>query len=96
MITCSRHSFLENCPWEAVQEDHIQVDLADPDNTVGAIAVMKERLKEQGGRLNALIKQCGDLTQGDEGRRLRIIETDHDWLKVFQLNFLPRSCSPAD
>ena len=96
MITCSRHSFLENCPWEAVQEDHIQVDLADPDNTVGASAVMKERLKEQSGRLNALIKQCGDLTQGDEGRRLRIIETDHDWLKVFQLNFLPRSCSPAD
>jgi len=67
MITCSRHSFLENCPWEAVQEDHIQVDLADPDNTVGAIAVIKERLKEQSGRLNALIKQCGDLTQG--GRR---------------------------
>jgi len=31
MITCSRPSFLENCPWEAVQEDHIQVDLADPD-----------------------------------------------------------------
>ena len=31
VITCSRHPFPENCPWEAGPEDHIQVDLADPD-----------------------------------------------------------------
>ena len=55
VITCSRHGFPENCPWEAGEEDHIQVDLAAPDSTLRAIAVMKERLKAQGGRLNALI-----------------------------------------
>ena len=30
VITCSRHPFPENCPWEMGPEDHIQVDLADP------------------------------------------------------------------
>jgi NAD(P)-dependent dehydrogenase (short-subunit alcohol dehydrogenase family) len=34
VITCSRHGFPEDCPWEAGPEDHIQVDLADPDNTM--------------------------------------------------------------
>jgi len=28
---------------------------SDPDNSLEAIAVMKERLKAQGGRLNALV-----------------------------------------
>ena len=34
VITCSRHPFPENCPWEMGPEDHIQVDLADPDSTL--------------------------------------------------------------
>ena len=34
VITCSRHPFPENCPWEAGPEDHIQVDLADPEDTL--------------------------------------------------------------
>src|SRR5438445_173683 len=34
VITCSRHPFPENCPWEMGPEDHIQVDLADPDTTI--------------------------------------------------------------
>src|SRR5438477_8135 len=38
VITCSRHPFPENCPWEMGPEDHIQVDLADPANTQHAIA----------------------------------------------------------
>ena len=33
VITCSRHAFPENCPWEMGPEDHIQVDLADPEDT---------------------------------------------------------------
>ena len=56
VITCSRHGVPEDCPWEAGPEDHIQVDLANPDNTLEAIAVIKERLKAQGGRLSALVK----------------------------------------
>jgi len=88
VITCSRHGFPEDCPWEAGPEDHIQVDLADPDNTMQAIAVMKERLKAQGGRLNALVNNAAISPKGEGGARLGSIETDHrDWMQVFQLNF---------
>src|SRR5882724_7487218 len=63
VISCSRHHFPEDCPWEAGPEDHIQVDLGDPDNTIRAIAEMKDRLRAQGGRL----QQYGDLAQGGGG-----------------------------
>src|SRR5260370_28123619 len=43
-ITCSRHPFPENCPWEAGPEDHIQVDLLNPDSTEQAINETKRRL----------------------------------------------------
>jgi NAD(P)-dependent dehydrogenase (short-subunit alcohol dehydrogenase family) len=88
VITCSRHGFPENCPWEAGPEDHIQVDLADADDTIKAVAVMRERLKAQGGRLHALVSNAGISPKGDGGRRLGTIETGHrDWMKVFQVNF---------
>jgi NAD(P)-dependent dehydrogenase (short-subunit alcohol dehydrogenase family) len=88
VITCSRHGFPENCPWEAGEEDHIQVDLAATDSTLRAIAVMKERLKAQGGRLNALVNNAAISPKGEEGRRLSSLETDHrDWMTVFQVNF---------
>jgi NAD(P)-dependent dehydrogenase (short-subunit alcohol dehydrogenase family) len=88
VITCSRHGFPEDCPWEAGPDDHIQVDLADPDNTLQAIAVMKERLKAQGGRLNALVNNAAISPKGEGGARLGSIETDHrDWMQVFQVNF---------
>ena len=34
VITCSRQPFPENCPWEAGPEDHLQIDLAVPDDVV--------------------------------------------------------------
>ena len=48
VITCSRHPFPENCPWEAGPEDHIQVDLADPAGLEEAVQVIAAVLKEQG------------------------------------------------
>jgi NAD(P)-dependent dehydrogenase (short-subunit alcohol dehydrogenase family) len=87
VITCSRHGFAEDCPWEAGPDEHIQVDLADPDNTMRAIAVMKERLKAQ-GRLNALVNNAAISPKGEGGARRGSIETDHrDWMQVFQVNF---------
>ena len=44
VITCSRHAFPENCPWEMGPEDHLQVDLSDPDDTRSGIAETKQRL----------------------------------------------------
>jgi len=59
VITCSRHAFPENCPWEMGPEDHIQVDLASTDDTMRAIAEIQERLEPDGSRLDALVNNAG-------------------------------------
>lgn len=88
VITCSRHAFPENCPWEMGPEDHIQVDLADPADTSRAIDEMRARLKEQGARLNALVNNAGISPKGCDGQRLGSIDTRlEDWQSVFQVNF---------
>ncbi len=88
VITCSRHPFPENCPWEAGPEDHIQVDLADPDNTRAAIAEMKERLKADGSRLNALVNNAAISPKTPGGGRMGAIDTEiEDWRRVFNVNF---------
>src|SRR5438093_662664 len=45
VITCSRHAFPEVCPWGAGPEDHIEVDLADHDDTTRAISEIRRRLE---------------------------------------------------
>jgi NAD(P)-dependent dehydrogenase (short-subunit alcohol dehydrogenase family) len=88
VITCSRHSFPENCPWEMGPEDHIQVDLANPEDTIKAVAEMRVRLQQQGGRLNALVNNAAISPKGPNGSRLGSIETQlDDWQHVFQVNF---------
>jgi NAD(P)-dependent dehydrogenase (short-subunit alcohol dehydrogenase family) len=88
VITCSRHAFPEDCPWEAGPEDHIQVDLADPENTAEAINEIHERLKDQGGRLNALVNNAAISPKGEGGSRLGVFDTSQElWYKVFQVNF---------
>jgi NAD(P)-dependent dehydrogenase (short-subunit alcohol dehydrogenase family) len=88
VITCSRHSFPENCPWEMGPEDHIQVDLADSAGTEHAIAEMRQRLEAQGSRLNALVNNAAISPKGPDGSRLDTIATPiEDWQKVFQVNF---------
>jgi NAD(P)-dependent dehydrogenase (short-subunit alcohol dehydrogenase family) len=88
VISCSRHAFPEDCPWEAGPEDHIQVDLADPDSTLRAVAEVKDRLKAQGSRLNALVNNAGISPKGEGGSRLGAIDTRlEDWQHVFQVNF---------
>ena len=88
VITCSRHPFPENCPWEMGPEDHIQVDLSDAADTLKAIPEMRERLKAQGSRLNALVNNAGISPKGEAGSRLGTIETRlEDWQHVFQVNF---------
>src|SRR5919106_3246379 len=75
VITCSRHPFPEDCPWEAGPEDHIQVDLADPKDTERAISEMRERLKDQQGRLNALVNNAAISPKLPGGQRMNTIKT---------------------
>lgn len=86
VITCSRHAFPEDCPWEAGPEDHIQVDLSDPEDTMAAIAEVRGRLET--GRLEALVNNAGISPKGPEGARLGCFDTDlATWGQVFQVNF---------
>jgi NAD(P)-dependent dehydrogenase (short-subunit alcohol dehydrogenase family) len=87
VITCSRHAFPEECPWEMGPEDHIQVDLANPDATEEAIKEIKNRL--EGNLLHALVNNAGISPKGEGGKRLGTLETTvTDWRHVFQVNFL--------
>ena len=87
VITCSRHAFPENCPWEMGPEDHIQVDLANPDDTRSAIDEIKQRLESR--ELHALVNNAAISPKADGGRRLSSIDTALDvWEHVFRVNFL--------
>ena len=86
VITCSRHPFPEQCPWDAGPEDHIQVDLADPDDTQRAIAEIRRRL--DGGELHALVNNAAISPKGTGGARLGTVDTDLEtWNHVFRVNF---------
>ena len=86
VLTCSRHPFPENCPWEAGPEDHIQVDLADPKNTDDAIAEIKRRLPDRS--LDALVNNAAISPKAENGKRLGSIATAREvWSHVFQVNF---------
>ncbi|TNE56999.1 MAG: SDR family oxidoreductase [Alphaproteobacteria bacterium] len=86
VITCSRHAFPEDCPWEAGPEDHIQVDLSSPESVEGAVVEMKKRL--EGCQLSALVNNAGISPKGPQGERLGIFNTElTDWLHVFHVNF---------
>ena len=86
VITCSRHAFPENCPWAAGPEDHIQVDLADPEDTLRAVHEMRERLGE--GRLHALVNNAAISPKGPRGERLGVLTSEMEvWRQVFEVNF---------
>src|SRR2546427_413342 len=86
VITCSRHPFPEDCPWDAGPEDHIQVDLADPQDTVRGISDIRDRL--EGGMLHALVNNAAISPKGSGGARLGSVDTDlATWTHVFQVNF---------
>ena len=85
VITCSRHAFPENCPWAAGPEDHIQVDLSNPDDTLRAVREMRERLAD--GMLHALVNTAGISPQGKSGERLNVLTTEMNvWRHVFEVN----------
>ncbi len=85
VITCSRHAFPEECPWGGGAENHVQVDLADPKNTIEAINDIRTRLN---GKLHALVNNAGISPKGEDGERLNTLDTDlRTWGHVFHVNF---------
>jgi NAD(P)-dependent dehydrogenase (short-subunit alcohol dehydrogenase family) len=85
VITCSRQPFPAECPWGGGAENHIQMDLSDPNDVIAKVEVLRERL---GGRLDALVNNAGISPKGPEGERLDTFTTDlRTWGQVFHVNF---------
>ena len=85
VITCSRHGFPENCPWEAGPEDHLQIDLASAEDVVRGSAELLDRLN--GKPLHALVNNAGISPKADDGVRLNTLTTPMvAWHQVFQVN----------
>ncbi len=85
VITCSRQAFDPKCPWPGGEDNHVQVDLSNPNNTLEAIDKVKKRLN---GKLHALVNNAGISPKGENGERLDTLGTDLSiWGKVFHVNF---------
>lgn len=88
VLTLSRQPFDENCPWPEGAANHIQVDLGDGDSLGLAVADIRDRLEEEGGRLHALVNNAGISPKLEGGRRPNSIDTPLQvWRQVFQVNF---------
>ena len=86
VITCSRHAFPEDCPWEAGPEDHMQIDLSDFQALPDSIDVLRKKLAQ--GGLNALVNNAAISPKELSGERLDSISTEmDDWRHVFRVNF---------
>ncbi len=85
VLTCSRQPFDDRCPWPGGEDNHIQVDLSSPDDTIRAIAGIREKID---GKLDALVNNAGISPKGEGGARLSTLDTDlRTWGKVFHVNF---------
>lgn len=85
VLTCSRQAFDPRCRFPGGEENHIQVDLKDPKNTIAAIETIKRRID---GKLHALVNNAGISPKGEGGKRLNTLETDlMTWAQVFHVNF---------
>jgi len=86
VISCSRQPFSDKCPWPGGEENHIQVDLGEPQQTMDAVKEIQKRLK--GGRLDALVNNAGISPKAEDGGRLNTLDTDlRTWGHVFHVNF---------
>jgi len=86
VLTCSRMPFSSKCPWPGGEANHIEVDLADPANTIDAIQRIRDKLVD--GKLDALVNNAGISPKGENGARLNTIDTDlRTWGEVFHVNF---------
>ncbi|MEM1317551.1 MAG: SDR family oxidoreductase [Pseudomonadota bacterium] len=88
VLTLSRQPFDDNCPWPEGAANHVQVDLADADSLGMAVADIRDRLADEGGKLHALVNNAGISPKLDGGKRPNSIDTPMQvWRQVFQVNF---------
>ncbi|MDA9476833.1 oxidoreductase [Bradyrhizobium sp. CCBAU 65884] len=88
IISCARQPFdSERCPWEAANEDYVQVDLSDHRMLPRAITEVKKRLA--GAPLHALVNNAGVSPKTSTGDRMTSLTTSTEtWMRVFHLNLV--------
>ena len=69
VITVSRQPFSALCPWPGGDKNHVQIDLAEPDDVGRGIEEIRDRLG--GGRLDALVNNAAISPKDETGGRLR-------------------------
>ncbi|MCE8514231.1 SDR family oxidoreductase [Ruegeria pomeroyi] len=85
VITCSREPVPPGCPWSSGENNHVQIDLSDPQATIAGAETIRAKLD---GRLDALVNNAGISPKGPNGERLSTLSTDlSDWGHVFHVNF---------
>jgi NAD(P)-dependent dehydrogenase (short-subunit alcohol dehydrogenase family) len=85
VITLSRQAFSEDCPWSAGPENHLQLDLADPDDIERGIDELRSRIID--GKIHALVNNAGISPKLDGGKRIGVLDSDYAaWLRVFNVN----------
>jgi NAD(P)-dependent dehydrogenase (short-subunit alcohol dehydrogenase family) len=85
VLTVSRQAFSKECPWPGGEQNHIQLDLADPRQLPPAIAEIQRRLG--GAGLHALVNNAGISPKSGDGSRLGVLTSDAAlWTHVFQVN----------
>ncbi|APX90175.1 oxidoreductase [Brevirhabdus pacifica] len=86
VLTCSRHAFDARCPWPGGEDNHVQINLADPNDTIAGIERIREKLED--GKLDALVNNAGISPKAEGGGRLNTLDTDlRTWGHVFHVNF---------
>jgi NAD(P)-dependent dehydrogenase (short-subunit alcohol dehydrogenase family) len=85
VLTVSRQAFSKECPWPGGEQNHIQLDRADPRQLPPAIAEIQRRL--DGAGLHALVNNAGISPKSGDGSRLGVLTSDAAlWTHVFQVN----------
>ncbi|QHP73101.1 SDR family oxidoreductase [Bradyrhizobium sp. LCT2] len=88
IISCARQPFdSKRCPWEAGNEDHVQIDLSNHRMLPRAISEVKKRLA--GAPLHALVNNAGVSPKTPTGDRMTSLTTSTEtWMSVFHLNLV--------
>jgi NAD(P)-dependent dehydrogenase (short-subunit alcohol dehydrogenase family) len=85
VLTISSKPFSKDCPWGG-EEDHVELDLANPDACERAVVDLKARLGD--GKLNALVNNAAISPKTADGDRLGSLSTPMaTWARVFNVNF---------
>lgn len=87
ILTVSRQSFADACPWPGGRDNHLQADLGSEADIDRLILSVKSKLDGRG--LDALVNNAGISPKGPGGSRMDLRATSHsDWMRVLNVNIV--------